>query len=62
MSFKSRLTEAQFERMADHMVMRRLSTDTAYLHAENAEAQREAEERIEAEVIAELEFKYDVQP
>jgi hypothetical protein len=38
--------ESRIERLVDLAVMRRLSTDSSYLHAENAEAQAEREQEI----------------
>lgn len=55
-----RVTEAEAERMADAIVMRRTQTDSAYVNAENAEAQKAAEERIEREVWESLEAKYEI--
>jgi hypothetical protein len=40
------MTESEIERLVDRAVMRRLATDSAYLHAENAEEQAEREQEI----------------
>lgn len=53
-SSKPIITEAQAEQRADRMVMSRLSTDTRYTYAENAEVQARAEEQISEEVWNEL--------
>lgn len=60
-TMKTPITEAAFERMADRAVWQRLENDPAYRNAENAEQQAEAEERIETEVVAELESRYTVE-
>ena len=57
---KNRLTEAQAERLADHTVQRRLATDSAYQHAESAEVQAERAAAIEAEVWADLEYRFEI--
>lgn len=54
--------EAVFERMADMRVQRRLEVSSAYRNAENAEAQSEAEQAIERQVIADLEQDYRIDP
>jgi hypothetical protein len=48
--------------MADLAIQRRLYRDRAYMHAENAEEQKAAEERIEAEELARLEARFRVEP
>jgi hypothetical protein len=54
---RHQITEARAEQIIDWRVMRALSTDGAYLHAEDAESQAEREQeitdRIEREVYAE---------
>lgn len=54
------ITEAELERIADQMVQRRLGYDRAYRNAETAEEQSRAEERIERDVLTELNARYDV--
>jgi len=54
--------EATFEAMADRRVQRALAGDPRYRHAENAEEQKQAEETIEREVLAELDRLYRVTP
>jgi hypothetical protein len=44
------LTDADYERIVDRAVQRRLSTDSAYLNAENGEQQAAREEEITREV------------
>ena len=46
--------DESLERRIDRAVWRRLATDRAYQHAENAEQQAEREEAITLEVEAEL--------
>lgn len=43
-------TQADIEGLVDRIVQRRLAIDSSYLHAETAEEQAEAEQRITAEV------------
>lgn len=43
------MTEAEFERILDSRVMRRVATDTAYHNAADAETQKQREETIEQE-------------
>lgn len=58
---RTRITEAQAEAIIDRRVMRRLSTDPAYRHAEDAEAQAQAEDAITAQVEREVyELDYEV--
>lgn len=52
------MTEAEMERIADRMVWRRLATDRAYLHAEDAEAQAQREDEIGKQVWRELVAKH----
>lgn len=52
--------EVTAERMADRMVWGRLATDSAYQNAVSAEAQSSREEKISAEVWAEIEAKYEI--
>lgn len=52
------LSEAEFEKLVDRAVMRRLGTDRAYRNAENAEAQATREQEIEDEEIARLDTIY----
>jgi hypothetical protein len=47
-------SEADIERMVDAAVQRRLNTDRAYLHAENADEQRQREDEIEHEEYARI--------
>lgn len=54
------LTESEAERIADRRVQSRMRTDRAYIHAEDAESQHAAEERIEAEVIRDMRAEYDI--
>lgn len=49
--------DAKQEAAIDAIVMRRLSTDRAYIHAENAEDQQAREDQITAEVVARIEQK-----
>jgi hypothetical protein len=53
-----KLTEAEFERALDRMVMRRLATDREYRNAENAEQQAEREEQITRECERRLRSLY----
>jgi hypothetical protein len=55
-------SERVFEQMLDRATWRRLNRDGAYRNAENAEEQKAAEERIEAEELARLEARYRVEP
>jgi hypothetical protein len=55
---RPRISEAEAERRADAIVMRRLGTDRAYCHAENAEAQSAREDKIAADVWTDLEDRY----
>lgn len=48
------MDDATYERMLDINVHRRLATDRAYKHAENAEEQAEREREIEREEAAKL--------
>jgi hypothetical protein len=48
------MNEAEYERLVDARVQRRLSADSRYMNAENAEEQAQAEEAITAEVEAEI--------
>lgn len=41
--------EAELEAAVDRAVMRRLATDRAYIHAENAEEQKQREDEITAQ-------------
>jgi hypothetical protein len=55
------ITEADAEKMADRIIQRRLSTDSGYLHAENAHDQAEREDEIATEVWADLEHDYEIE-
>jgi hypothetical protein len=57
---KTLITEAEFEKMVDAIVMRRLDSDMMYLHAEDAETQNQREAYITAEVEDLLTEKYEV--
>lgn len=52
------MTEAEMERAADRIVQRRLATDRAYQHAENAEAQVQREDEIGKETWSNLIAKH----
>lgn len=52
------MTEAELERRADQIVMRRLGTDRRYLDAEDAESQAEREQEIADQVWRDLTWKY----
>jgi hypothetical protein len=52
------MTEATMEKLADQIVWRRLATDSAYRHAENAEAQQAREDEISERVWADLVAKH----
>lgn len=54
------IDEAEFERIVDSMVMRRLATDAAYRNAADADQQAAREEQIEREVVADLQSRYRV--
>jgi multisubunit Na+/H+ antiporter MnhE subunit len=54
------ITEVEYERMVDRMVHARLRRDRSYLHAENAEEQSAAEERITEEIERELAEVFEV--
>lgn len=49
------MNESERERVLDARIQRRLSTDTAYRYAENAEDQKRREEEIEEGEVARLE-------
>lgn len=55
------MTEAEFERMADRLVMRRLQTDSAYNNAEDAESQARREREIEREVERYILDRYGIE-
>jgi hypothetical protein len=55
---RPRISEAEAERQADAIVVRRLATDRAYCHAENAEAQSAREDEIARAVWADLDDRY----
>lgn len=57
---KRRLTEAQAEVVCDRRVQAAMRQDRAYLNAENAEAQAEAEKKIEERVIADMQAIYEI--
>lgn len=52
------MTEAEFERLVDAAVMRRLDTDRAYNNAENAEAQAAREQEITDEEVRRIEARH----
>ncbi len=54
------IDEAEFERMADRAVQRRLRVHSAYVYAQDADQQAQAEAEVEAEVDAELRTRYEV--
>ena len=54
------LTESQAERAADAAVWRRLATDSAYLNAEDAQAQADREDEITRHVWADLAERYEI--
>ncbi len=54
------VTEALFEKMLDAKIMDALRRDARYAHAENAEAQSEAEEEIANECETALLSRYEV--
>lgn len=60
MTERPRISEAEAERRADVIVMRRIGTDFAYKDAEDAEAQSAREDKIAADVWADLEDRYDI--
>jgi hypothetical protein len=60
MSDKPVICEAEAEKLADARVQRRLSTDSAYRNAENAEDQSKREAQIEDEIWADIECKYEI--
>lgn len=57
---RTRITEAEAERLADRWVWKRLVTDSAYLNAEDHDSASSREEQIGIEVWAELEEKYQI--
>lgn len=57
-----RLNELSYEALLDAAVQKRLKTDHAYLYAENAEEQSEAEARIEREEDERLRRDIEVYP
>lgn len=57
---KLRISETDYERMADALIHYRILNDPRYAHAEDAEDQARAEDEIAAEVGAHLSAKYDI--
>lgn len=57
---KRKITEAEAEKYADARVMKAQRTDPRYAHAENAEAQAEAEDSISREVWEAIEAEYEI--
>jgi hypothetical protein len=57
---REQITEARAEQIIDRRVMACLSTDHAYRHAEDAEAQTAREEEITAEVETEVAREYAI--
>jgi hypothetical protein len=55
------ISQAATEQLTDSMVWKRLTTDRAYLHAENARAQAAREKEIERAICRHIEDRCDVQ-
>lgn len=60
MKDRQSISEAEYERLADARIMRRLQSDYRYVYAENAEEQAEAEATIEKEIFAGLDLRYRI--
>jgi hypothetical protein len=56
------ITEWEFERALDAAILKRLRSDPAYIHAEDAEAQTLAEEQIEQEEFQRLCARHGLDP
>jgi predicted nucleic acid-binding Zn-ribbon protein len=50
-------SESRIEQLADRIIQRRLATDRAYRHAEDAVSQARREAEIEEEVLRELQHR-----
>ena len=52
------MREAEFERILDRRIQKRLTTDRAYINAENADEQAKVEHRIELHEWARMVHQY----
>jgi hypothetical protein len=59
MKRRTPITEAEYEALVDHLVQKRLSTDSDYRNAEDANSQSEREAEVTAEVEWDLIAKFD---
>lgn len=55
------ISEAEYERILDRRVQRELRKSPAYLNAADADAQADAEEAVNARVVAEMDLEYEVE-
>lgn len=54
------LNESEAERICDARVQRAMDTDSAYRNAEDADAQKAAEEAIEKRVMRDVKLTYNI--